>query len=131
MPNNFKSAQAIEIINYIKEKYDGDLEFLWENSPDAAIWRNKANKKWYGIIMTISENKLGLKSDKKIEIINVKYQKGITNSITDFKHIFPAYHMNKQNWVTIALDKGLNTGEIFELIDNSYSLISQKAKRKK
>ena len=35
-------------------------------------------------------------------------------------HIFPAYHMNKNNWITIWLDGTLPNGLIFELIKKSY-----------
>ena len=37
-------------------------------------------------------------------------------------HIFPAYHMNKNNWITIWLDETLPNGLIFELIKKSYLL---------
>ena len=40
----FKTSQANKIIEYIKEKYDSDLEFLWEKSPDCAIARRNDNK---------------------------------------------------------------------------------------
>ena len=73
--NIFKSAQAKEIIKYIKEKYHDDLEFLWAKFPNDAIWRNKQNRKWYGLILTIDENKLGIKGNKKVEIIDLRYPK--------------------------------------------------------
>jgi len=37
-------------------------------------------------------------------------------------HIFPAYHMNKNNWITIWLDGTLPNGLVFELIKKSYLL---------
>lgn len=37
-------------------------------------------------------------------------------------HIFPAYHMNKSNWITIWLDGTLADELIFELIKKSYLL---------
>lgn len=49
----FKSAQAKEIICYVREKYGDELEFLWEKFPDNAIWRRKDNKKWYGALLTV------------------------------------------------------------------------------
>lgn len=40
--------------------------------------------------------------------------------------VFPAYHMNKQNWITIILDDTLSDAEIYSLIDRSFQLASTK-----
>ena len=48
--DTFKSSSAKKIISYVKEKYDGELEFLWDDY-DGAVFRNQDNKKWYGVIM--------------------------------------------------------------------------------
>ena len=118
--NIFKNKQSNEIIKYIKEKYNDDLEYLWEKFPDNAVWRNKSNKKWYGLLLTITLNKLGINSNEKVEVIDLRYQKDKTNDIVDNKKIFPGYHMNKNSWITVKLDGSVNTKEIFGLIDNSY-----------
>lgn len=118
----FKSKQAKEIIKYIRQKYSDELEFLWEKFDDNAIWRNKQNNKWYGVLLMIPENKLGLKSDNKIEVIDLRYQKEKIENIVDNKEVFPGYHMNKKSWITIKLDNSLDTKEICDLIDNSYKL---------
>lgn len=124
--NVFKSDQAKKIIKYIKEKYNDDLEFLWEKFDDNAIWRNKVNKKWYGLLLTIPERKLDIDSDKIIEIIDLRYQKENSDEIIDFKTIFPGYHMNKKSWITIKLDGSVSLDDIYELIDNSYALSCEK-----
>ena len=47
----YKNQQSKEVIKYIKEKYDDDLEFLWKKYDNNAIWRNKQNNKWYGYFL--------------------------------------------------------------------------------
>ena len=125
-PNIFKSKQANEIIKYIKEKYNDDLEYLWKKFPNNAIWRNKSNNKWYGALLVISENKLGIESDKIIDIIDLRYQKDKIKEIVDNKKIFRGYHMNKDNWITIKLDESVDIKQIYKLIDNSYELTLKK-----
>lgn len=125
--NVFKSSEAKEIICYIKNKYQDELEYLWEKFPENAIWRNKQNNKWYGLILTIEENKLGIKGNKKIEIIDLRYPKDDIKNIVDNKKIFKGYHMNKNNWITIKLDGSVSLEEIYNLIDISYD-ISLKSK---
>lgn len=126
IPNVFKSKQAKEVIQYVKEKYKDDLEFLWKKFPENAIWRNKNNRKWYGVLLVISERKLGIESDRMINIIDLRYAKDKIKKIIDNKKIFAGYHMNKDNWITIKLDDSTKTETIFELIDNSYHLSLKK-----
>lgn len=126
----FKNEQTKEIIEYIRKKYCDELEFLWEKFDDNAIWRNKQNNKWYGVLLTITESKLknnvdkdkNIDSNKTIEIIDLRYQKEEIENIIDGKKIFPGYHMNKKSWITINLDNSVNIKTIFNLIDNSYNL---------
>lgn len=120
--NVFKSKEAKDIIHYIKNKYQDELEYLWEKFSENAIWRNKQNNKWYGLIMIIDENKLGIKGNKKIEIIDLRYPKDDIKNIVDNKKIFKGYHMNKNNWITIKLDGSVNLEEIYNLIDISYNI---------
>ena len=119
----YKNQQSKEVIKYIKEKYDDDLEFLWKKYDNNAIWRNKQNNKWYGVPLVISSKKLGLDYDKEIEILDLRYQKDEIDKIIDNKKIYPGYHMNKKSWITINLDNTVNINKIYKLIDNSYNLI--------
>lgn len=118
----FKSKQTIAIINYVKAKYDNDLEFLWKRSPKNAIWRNQNNRKWYGAVLVISKDKLKIEPNEMVEILDLRYQKNDIKNIIDNYKIFPGYHMNKDNWITIILDGRVELEEIYQLIDNSYQL---------
>ena len=122
IPNIYKSKQANEIIKYIKEKYNDDLEFLWKKFDDNAVWRNKKNNKWYGALLIVASNKIGVNSDEIVEIIDLRYQKEEIKKVIDNVKIFPGYHMNKDNWITIKLDESVEIEKIFKLIDNSYNI---------
>lgn len=126
IPNIFKGKQTKEIIKYVKEKYYDDLEYLWEKFPNNAVWRNKDNNKWYGVLLVIPKNKLGIASDEMVEILDLRYPKDDIHKIIDHKKIFGGYHMNKNNWITIKLDESINIQEIFQLIDSSYQLSLKK-----
>jgi predicted DNA-binding protein (MmcQ/YjbR family) len=39
------------------------------------------------------------------------------------EHVLPGYHLNKRHWNTIVLDDGLEEGELFDLVRQSYDLI--------
>ncbi len=121
----FKTPQVLALIKYVKTKYKADLEFLWEKY-DAAIWRNQKNQKWYGLLMQIEGSKLGLKTEEKIEIIDLRYPSDKIYEIIDNEHIFPGYHMNKKHWITIILDGRVASLKIEKLLDNSYNMSDAK-----
>ena len=118
------SRQANIVAEYIKSEYGANPEFLWpDRSPDHAVFRHGDNKKWFALVATISSKSLGLKEDRTIDVINLKFDKNQTYNFAETSdHIFPAYHMNKNNWITIWLDGTLPNGLIFELIKRSYLL---------
>ncbi len=122
----FKTKQAFEIINYIKEKYNSDLEFLWDKFKGNAIARRKDNKKWYLIILTVSKEKLGIKSKEKAEIIDIRAKADKLPLLIQKNNIYPGYHMNKKHWISIILDNSMTINEICKRIDESYILADKK-----
>ena len=118
----FKANYTKEIIDYVKNKYGDELEFLWEKSPKNAVIRRESSNKWYAVILTISKRKLNLDSDKIIEVINLHNIAEEIEKLIDNKKYFPAYHMNKKYWCTICLDGTVELKEIYKLIDISYEL---------
>lgn len=61
-----------KIIDYIKKKYKAEPEHLWRSYPDYIVFRHSDNNKWFGIIMDVSRDKLGLDGDDRVDIIDVK-----------------------------------------------------------
>lgn len=120
--NVFKTRQAMMCIDYIREKYNDELEFLWKKFPDSAIYRRRDNNKWYAALLIINASKLGINDDAMIEIINLKIDRGVDNELFKCKGVFDAYHMNKNNWCTIVLNDSIADSKLLELIDKSYIL---------
>lgn len=118
----FHSEQTHAVIDYVREKFEDELEFLWEKFPDCAVWRRKDSGKWYGAVMTVSERKLGLSSDKTVEIIDLRLMPELMAETVDNEKYFPGWHMNKKSWYTMILDGSVSTEELFRRIDDSYAL---------
>lgn len=117
--NNYISPQANRICNYIKEKYGDSPEFLWDDNLNS-VFRNKNNKKWYGIIMYINKNKLTTE-DKMVEVMNVKLSPKKIDNLLNKKGYYKAYHMNKKYWISFILDDSTKDKEIIENIEESYN----------
>lgn len=116
----YKQNQTKRIIEFVKNKFGTEIEFLWKKFPTYSVMRRKENQKWYGALLSLSKRKLGIESDETCEIINLRYKNNA--EIINRKTIFEGYHFNKKNWISICLDGSENLDFIFNLIDNSYAL---------
>lgn len=118
----FKNEQTKRVINYVQDTYQNDLEFLWPKTPSNAIFRRTDSGKWYGAILTVQKNKLGLGSEKMIEVLDLRNEPEKIEMLVDGVNYFPGYHMNKKHWFTICLDGSISFEKIKELIDESFQL---------
>ncbi len=119
--NIYKSAITKQIISYVKETYGDELEFLWQRTPENSILRRKDTGKWYAAILVLSRSKLGMDSEERVEIIDLRMPEG-RETVIDNERYFPGYHMNKKHWYTICLDGIVEIEEICQRIDESYKL---------
>lgn len=111
-----------EIFEYVKEKYNTTPEYLWQKYPNYVILRNNDNKKWYAAIMNVSKEKLGLDGKEEIDIIDIKCYPEMIGSLRKEKGVLPAYHMNKEYWLSIVLDGTFLKEKLFELLDLSFEI---------
>lgn len=111
-----------DIFKYIKETYDVSPDYPWKSFPDFAALRHKNNRKWFGLIMSITGDKLGLENPDEIDVINLKVPKEFVGALRKEDNIFQAYHMDKNNWVSVVLDFTENIGEIDNVIEDSFNL---------
>ena len=111
-----------ELEGYIAEVYSTQGESPWAQSPTNTVFRHRHNRKWFAIIMDIPKEKLGLPSEEIISVANVKCDPRLIGSFREDSGIFPAYHMNKAHWLTIALDGNADGEKLKFLLDMSYEL---------
>ncbi len=121
----FKFPQTIDVIKYIKNKYNDDVEYLWEKFPDNAVTRRKDNQKWYLAILTVKKEKLGIDSQEKVEVIDLRAKTEELPELIKQKNIYPGYHMNKKHWISIILDNTTKMEDICNRIDESYNLATK------
>lgn len=112
------------LLNYVREKYGTIPEEPWEDNNHATI-KTSNSKKWYGIFMSIPYKTLGLDKSGKIDVLNVKLNPELIESLIDKKHFFPAYHMNKKYWISIVLDSDVDLNLVKSLIDESFKLVEK------
>ena len=121
---DFICPQTKRIMAQIQEKYGNQLEYLWEKSPDTAVLRHEGNKKWYAVLMRIPWDKLEKGREGLVEAVNLKHDQVV--DLLSQKGIYPAFHMNKRYWISVALDDTLSDSAVLELFEKSWNLTSKK-----
>ena len=126
MHMKYRSTTA-EIVNYIKERYDTEPEFLWAKTPNNAAFRHCKNRKWFGaLLLDMPRKLLGLPDEGRVDLLNLKCDPLMSGSLIDGKRYLPGYHMNKEHWISLLLDGSIPFQEICPLIDLSYALTGKK-----
>lgn len=121
-PDVFQSAGARQVLQYVREVYRDEPEFLWPRFPGNAVFRRKDTGKWYGALLTLSRRKLGLDSDETVEILDLRIKPEDLAALIDGERYFPGYHMNKKHWFTMCLEGSIPFEEICRRIEASYEL---------
>ncbi len=120
-----------ELREFIKENYNADIDFPWVKYPDYEVFRHHNNKKWFALIMNVPNEKLGLQGKDNLTVANFKCDPVMIGSLRLEHGFFPAYHMNKENWITAALDGSVSDAKIKMLLNISFELTASKVKNVK
>lgn len=128
--NQFIFPQANRICKAIKMKYNDNPCFPFDNYSGCGVFKNPTNGKWYALIMNIGYSKIDKNKSGNIEVLNIKLNNEKIKDLLQQGGFYPAYHMNKKNWITIVLDNLLEDKLIINLIDESHDFTLGKIKAK-
>ena len=110
-----------DLFTGIAERYAASPDYPWRKLPDACVFRHRSNRKWFCLFMKVSAHCLGLGGKSVLSIINVKAPPEMVGSLRSIRGIFPAYHMNKEHWVSLVLNE-VESEMLWNLVDESYQL---------
>jgi len=118
---DYQNDTVHQLIKYVKEEYEVKPEYLWGDLPNTFVFKHK-EAKWFGIVMDIPYNKIGIDSKEIVYVLNVKVQTEEIPNLLKIPGIVPAYHMNKKYWISILLDGSVDLKTIINLVNTSYNL---------
>ena len=61
-----------DVLSYARRKYGTEPDYPWKRDPDSVVLRHEDSRKWYGLIMCVGRDKLGLPGNEPADILNVK-----------------------------------------------------------
>ena len=99
--------------------------------PIQGVFYCTGSKKWYGVVLEVSADKLGLPEAGIIDVLNVKSDPLLIGSLRGQDGYFPAYHMNKEKWLSIQLGKPELDDAIKDLLSLSHELTAPKKRNPK
>ncbi len=116
-----------QVLQYIREQYGVEPDYLWADSDNTAAIRHLSTKKWFGaLMMDLPGRKLGLAEVERVDILNVKCDPVLIASLRDGVGYLPGWHMNKTHWLSLRLDGTLPVEDICSLVDLSFQLTARK-----
>ena len=111
------------------DTYGVRADYPFEEDFETGVFRHKDSGKWFGLAMHVSERKLGKRTDMQTEVVNLKCAPEVIESIAGIETgIYPAYHMNKTHWLTVAFAE-CDDATIGWLLGISYDLTKKKIRK--
>ena len=129
MSDNTVLTYRQDVLTFALGQYGTEPEYLWSSAPEYAVLRHR-NGKWYGVVMDMPREKLGLSGQGCVDVLNVKCEPDLIGAFRQRDGFLPAYHMNRSHWLTVLLDGAVDRETIVSLLDMSYGLIEKGTKKR-
>lgn len=115
-----------EFFSHVSDTYGITPDYPFEGDFVTAVLRHTDNRKWFAIAMSIPRAKVGLAGEGSMDAVNLKVSPEMIPSLVREAGVFPAYHMNKSHWVTVALDGTASDEMEAFLVGVSFDLTASK-----
>ena len=120
-----------ELTGYIFDEYSVEPDHPFPLDDVSCVFRHTDNRKWFALTMNIPYRTLGIPREGHVDILNIKCDPLVIGSLRGKPGFRPAYHMNKDKWITILLDGSAEKEDVTALLAMSYSMTASKIRIKK
>ena len=119
-----------EFLEYCSDTFGTSADYPFDEDFETAVLRHSDNRKWYAVVMKVSRHKFGQKSGEAVDVVNMKLPTEMFGSFGSDDGVYPAYHMNKQHWISVFLPEAPDDVVQF-LLNVSFEATKDKRKTKK
>lgn len=117
-----------ELFSWCRQQYGTEPDYPWADRN--AVLRHRDTGKWYGAVLEVRRDRLGMQGEDSVDVLNVKCDPMLIGSLRMQPGFLPAYHMNKENWISILLDGAVSKEQIQNLTEISWQMTKKKRKNK-
>ncbi|MBR2133620.1 MAG: MmcQ/YjbR family DNA-binding protein [Eubacterium sp.] len=111
-----------EIFEYAENEFGVLPEYLWAKFPSYAVLRNNTSKKWFALIGSVELKKLGINKEGKADVMVIKEDPIMIGTLIHQKGYYPAYHMNKEHWISVCLDGSVTDEVICNMLHTAHEM---------
>ena len=116
-----------ELTRYIFDTYSVEPDYPFPDDNVSAVFRHPANRKWFALAMNIPARRLGLPSDARMDIVNLKCDPRLSQLFqAEYPEVLPGFYCDKKNWIAALLDGDLPDQVLRDLCAQSYRLVVSK-----
>ncbi len=124
-----KTKTTVEEILEYTESLGGTHDNPFSDDEETSVLRNGESGKWFGIILRVPAYFYG--GDEAEVCLNLKCLPDVSYLLREeYENIRPAYHMNKEHWITVRLDGSVPDETIKQIMILSYELVDKKRRKK-
>jgi len=116
----------LEFDRYINKTYGVTAERLFPKYPTFAAYRHPKGRKWFAVVMELAPQILGLSGTTPVTVVNLKIEPTLCDILKTKDGFHPAYHMNKEKWITVEIGESTDANELYGLLAMSHRLTSTK-----
>ena len=106
-----------EVLDDARDTLSVEADCPFAPPSDALVLRCPTNRKWFAILLRRAEG----------ELLCIRAG-ALTGSLLAQPGFVPAYHMNKEHWISIILDGSMKDVDIRRLIEESFALTAPKTR---
>lgn len=118
------------VIEHVADTYGIEPDWPWGGTyADSCVLRHPESRTWFGLLMSVRRDRLGLRGEGQAEILNVKCDPDMASVARGVEGVMPAYHMNKDRWISIVLDGSVPDEMVFDLLERSFELTRPASRR--
>ncbi len=118
-----------EVTDRVFDVYSVEPDHPFAMDYETCVFRHEGSRKWFALIMRIPYRTLGISREGCTDILNLKCDPVLAGSLRGRPGYRPAYHMNKDRWITVLLDGTAEREDIIALIAMSYDLTAPKTRK--
>lgn len=110
-----------DVLAYAAEVYGTAPEYLWRRFPRYAVLRRGDGRKWYGLLMDVPRERLGLDGTGRADILDIKIDDPfLRGDLLRRPGFLPGYHLSRRTWTAVLLDGTVPLSEVCALLDASW-----------
>ena len=120
-----------ELTTWIFDEYSVEPDHPFPMDDISCVFRHADNRKWFALTMNIPYRTLGIPRNGNVDVLNVKCDPFVAGPLRGKPGFRPAYHMNKDKWITILLDGSAPKEDITALLAMSWQMTATKERKRK